>query len=43
MSTEDDIYKNVIPPISLLSEKDKIKLIEDLDNLKFNLESLRAA
>ena len=43
MSNEDDIYKNVIPPISLLSEKDKMKLIEDLDNLKFNLESLKAA
>ena len=30
MSDEDEIYKNVLPPVSLLSEKDKQKLIEDL-------------
>ena len=43
MSDEDDIYKNVLPPISLLSEKDKKKLIEDLSKLNFKLGSLKAA
>ena len=43
MSDEDDIYKNVLPPISLLSEKDKKKLIEDLNKLNFKLGSLKAA
>jgi 4-hydroxy-tetrahydrodipicolinate synthase len=43
MSDEDQIYKNVLPPISLLNEKDKKKLIEDLNKLNFNLESLKAA
>ena len=27
MSDEDEIYKNVLPPVSLLNEKDKFKLI----------------
>jgi len=40
MSNEDEIYKNVLPPISLLSEKDKKQLIEDLNKLCFTLESL---
>ena len=43
MSDEDEIYKNVLPPLSLLSEKDKKKLIEDLNKLNFKLESLKAA
>lgn len=43
MSDEDEIYKNVIPPLSLLSEKNKQKLIEDLDKLNFKLGSLKAA
>ena len=43
MSDEDQIYKNVLPPISLLNEKDKKKLIEDLNKLNFNLESLKVA
>ena len=43
MSDEDEIYKNVLPPVSLLSEKDKQKLIEDLDKLNFKLGSLKAA
>jgi len=41
MSDEDKIYKNVLPPISLLSEKDKQGLIEDLNKLSFNLKSLK--
>ena len=41
MSGEDKIYKNVVPPISLLSEKDKQHLIEDLNKLNFTLKSLK--
>ena len=43
MSNEDEIYKNVLPPISLLNEKDKNQLIIDLDKLNFKLGSLKAA
>ena len=43
MSDEEEIYKNVLPPVSLLSEKDKQQLIEDLNKLNFKLGSLRAA
>ena len=41
MSDEDEIYKNVLPPVSLLNEKDKQQLIEDLNKLRFTLESLK--
>ena len=41
MSDEDKIYKNVLPPVSLLSEKNKQQLIEDLNKLSFTLESLK--
>ena len=43
MSEEDEIYKNVLPPVSLLDQKDKKQLIEDLDKLNFKLGSLKAA
>ena len=43
MSDEDQIYKNVLPPVSLLSEKDKQQLIEELNELNFTLGSLKAA
>ena len=43
MSDEDKIYKNILPPISLLGEKDKQKLIEDLNKLNFTLKSLKRA
>ena len=43
MSNENKIYKNVLPPISLLSEKDNQQLIEDLNKLNFTLKSLRMA
>ena len=43
MSDEDIIYKNILPPISLLGEKDKQKLIEDLNKLNFTLKSLKRA
>jgi len=38
MSDEDEIYKNVLPPVSLLSEKDKNKLKEDLRKLNFEID-----
>ena len=43
MQDEDEIYKNVLPPVSLLSEKDKHQLIEELNKLNFTLGSLKAA
>ena len=39
MSDEDEIYKNVLPPLSLLSERDKQQLKEELNKLRFTLES----
>ena len=39
MSEDDEIYKNVIPPVGLLTEKDKQHLIEGLDKLNFSLKS----
>jgi len=42
MSDQDEIYKNVLPPVSLLSEKDKLQLIEELKKLNFTLGSLKA-
>jgi 4-hydroxy-tetrahydrodipicolinate synthase len=43
MSDEDEIYKNVLPPVSLLNEKDKKQLIDDLNKLNFKLGSLKVA
>ena len=43
MSDENEIYKNVLPPVCLLSEKDKQQLIKDLNKLNFKLGSLGAA
>ena len=43
MSDTDEIYKNVLPPVSLLNEKDKKKLIEGLNKINFKLKPLKAA
>ncbi len=43
MSDKNKIYKNVLPPVSLLSETDKQQLINDLNKLGFKLGSLKAA
>jgi len=40
MGDEDKIYKNVIPPVSLLNKKDNQQLIEDLNKLSFTIKSL---
>jgi len=41
MSDENKIYKNLLPPVSLLSKKNKQQLIEELNKLNFTLESLK--
>jgi len=41
MSDDDKIYQNVLPPVSLLVEKDKHELIEELNKLNFTLGSLK--
>ena len=43
MSDEDKIYKNVLPPVSILNEKDKLLLTEQLNKLNFTLGSLKVA
>ena len=43
LADDDTVYKNLLPPLSLLSEKDKKKLISDLNELNFSLRSLKAA
>ena len=36
LAKENKIYKNILPPLSLLAEKDEKKLLEDLSKLDFN-------
>ena len=36
LSKENKIYENILPPLGLLDEKDKKKLLEDLRKLDFN-------
>ena len=43
MSDEDEIYRNVLPPVSLLNQKDKQQLIEDLNKLNFNIKTMKLA
>ena len=43
MSDEDKIYENILPPLSLLSQKDKQQLTKDLNKLNFKLGSLKIA
>ena len=42
MSVKNEIYNNVLPPVSLLSEDDKKQLIDNLNKLNFKLGSLEA-
>ncbi len=37
---ENEIYKNVIPPLNLLNSNDKKKLIENLNKLEFNFNKI---
>ena len=43
MSTKDDNFKNLLPPLTLLNSKEKKELIDKLDNLKFVIEDNLAA
>ena len=42
LSQRDNSYNNILPILSLLSEKDKKKLFEDLEKLDFNIDNLKA-
>ncbi|MDA9662505.1 dihydrodipicolinate synthase family protein [Candidatus Pelagibacter sp.] len=41
MLDENKIYKNVLPPVSILNEKDKLLLTEELNKINFTLGSLK--
>ncbi len=43
MSDEDIIYKNLLPPLSILNDSDKKKLVNDLNKIDFNIKTLKAA
>ena len=43
MSEKNEIYKNVLPPLKLLSETDKKELFSNLEKLDFNIENLKNA
>ena len=43
MSDNDIIYKNLLPPLSILSDDDKKKLVNDLNKLNFNIKKLKIA
>jgi len=43
MMDKDNIYKNVLPPLKLLSEVDKKEMISSLNKLDFNIKNLKAA
>ena len=43
LKQDNKIYKNILPPLSLLNSSDNKKLIEDLNKLNFNTEKSRAA
>ena len=41
LSQKDPAYSNILPTLSLLSEKDKKKLFDDLKKLDFNIKNLK--
>ena len=43
MSEKNEIYKNVLPPLKILSETNKKELFSQLKKLDFNIENLKAA
>ena len=43
MSQKNKIFKNILPPLKLLSEKDKAELMLNLKKLDFAIEDLIAA
>ena len=42
-SQDDEIYKNILPPLRLLNENEEKNLINILKDLNFNIKSLEAA
>jgi len=40
---ENEVYKNILPPLSLLNSSDRKKLFEDLKKLDFNLKKTKGA
>ncbi len=42
-SKKDIIYKNLIPPLNLLSQKDEVKLLDELKNCNFSMDTKEAA
>ena len=40
---EGEIYKNILPPLRLLTKEQEKELSKNLENLNFNLKSLEAA
>ncbi len=42
-SKDDEIYKNLLPPLSLLDDLEKKNLMQDLKKLNFKLNSQLAA
>ena len=42
-SKKDIMYKNLIPPLNLLSQKDEVKLLDELKNCNFSMDTKEAA
>ena len=42
-SKKDIMYKNLIPPLNLLSKKDEVKLFDELKNCNFSMDTKEAA
>tara|TARA_B100001996_G_scaffold293199_1_gene233369 strand:+ start:396 stop:1274 length:879 start_codon:yes stop_codon:yes gene_type:complete len=43
MTEKNEVYKNILPPLKLLSETDKKELLSNLNKLDFNIQNLEAA
>jgi len=43
MSQKDDRFKNLLPPLKVLDNQDKIDLLTNLKNIKFEINQLKAA
>ena len=41
ISQENELFKNILPPLKLLSETDKIELISNLKNINFSINNLK--
>ena len=42
-SKKEKIYKNLTPPLDLLDQKDEVKLLDELKNLNFSMDTKAAA